>query len=356
MLEQQVGGVAAAAGVIVHHRLAGGIAFQEFAIEPHVAAIKLTQGVEGEVRDHVVGLQGIFAKGLGIADGETAVLRLVIEVLQLVTGFVNHEYGMVHGLVVTDRLHAHVDVVGVDGLETAKLVASRKNQVPVVLIGHMVHSNHRGAVDHHSIVVTGILRDNAGEFAIGVLDLVRLVTDVKGHLLETVVVLDIGAGSDLRKDAHLALTHRESRLEQDLAGVILLIDTEQIVAAHQKLHVAIRQRELVVVIVDVSGLTRCIVVDIGIIEAAHILALDQLRRLPVGIAMGDAVTQIVHVIVQIVEVDQQTVVAVHHQHRRDVHIAGQTHLERAHIVVKNVDTRVHLALSHSCHGHQAARQ
>ena len=100
-----------------------------------------------------------------------------------------------------------VDVVGVDGLETAKLVASRKNQVPVVLIGHMVHSNHRGAVDHHGIVVTGILRDYAGELAIGVLDLVRLISYVKGHLLETVIVLDIGAGSDLREDAHLALTH-----------------------------------------------------------------------------------------------------------------------------------------------------
>ena len=178
------------------------------------------------MRNHVVGLQGIFAKGLGIADGESAVLRLVIEVLQFVTGFVNHEYGMVHGFVVTYRLHAHVDVVGVDGLETSELVASRENQVPVVLIGHMVHSNHRGAVDHHGIVFTGILRDNAGELAIGVLDLVRLVTDVKGHLLETVVVLDIGAGSDLREDAHLAFTYRETCLEQDLAGVILLIDTE----------------------------------------------------------------------------------------------------------------------------------
>ena len=142
--------------------------------------------------NHVIGAKGILAVGLGIADGETSKLRLVIEVLHLVARLIHHEDGMIHGLVVADGLHAHVDVMGADGLETAKLIAGRKNQVTVVLIGHMVHPHHRGTVDHHGIVVAGILRDDADQLAIGVLDLAGLVTDIEGYLLETVVVFDIG--------------------------------------------------------------------------------------------------------------------------------------------------------------------
>ena len=95
---------------------------------------------------------------------------------------------------------------------------------------------------------------------------------------------------------------------------------------------------------DISRLARGIVQNVTIVEAAHILALDQLRWLPVGIAVSDAVAQIVNIIIQIVKVHDQPVVAIHHEHRRDIHIALEAHFERPNIGIKDVDTGIHLVL------------
>ena len=70
-----------------------------------------------------------------------------------------------------------------------------------------------------------------------------------------------------------------------------------------------------------------IVIDVGIVKTRNILALDQLRRLPVGITMGHTVAQVVHIIIQIIKIDKQSLVPSHHEDWRDVHVVGKTHLE-----------------------------
>ena len=131
----------------------------------------------------------------------------------------------------------------------------------------------------------------------------------------------------MRINTYLALTNREARLEQNIIHVVLLINGEQIITAHQQFHVGIGEHELVIIVVDISRHAMLIVFDVGIIETTHIFALDQLRRLPIGIAVSHAITQVMNIIVNVVKVDDQTVVTVHQQHRRDVHIACQAHLE-----------------------------
>ena len=71
--------------------------------------------------------------------------------------------------------------------------------------------------------------------------------------------------------------------------------------------------------------------------------------------MGDTVTQVVDIIVDVVKIDDEAVIAVHHQHRRDIHVARQTDLERPHVIIKNMDACIHIILGHGGH-HQAAEQ
>ena len=143
--------------------------------------------------DHVVGLDSALAKGLGIADGKTSKLRLVIQVLHLVARLIYHEHGIIHGLKVADRLNPHIDIMGIDRLKAAKLVACGEDEVSIVLIGHMVHTDHRWAADRHGIILAGVLADDTGELAIRILYLVRFVAYVERHLLEAVVILYISS-------------------------------------------------------------------------------------------------------------------------------------------------------------------
>ena len=87
-----------------------------------------------------------------------------------------------------------------------------------------------------------------------------------------------------------------------------------------------------------------IIIDVGIVKARHIITLGQLGGLPVGIAMRHTVAQVMHIIVQVIKVDQQVVITVHHEHRGEVHIAGKAHLEGAHVAVKDMRPGVHLVL------------
>ena len=166
--------------------------------------------------------------------------------------------------------------MGIDRLKAAELVARCKDKITIMLIGRMVHADHCGATDRHGIILTGILADDTDKLAVRILYLIRLVTDVKGHLLEAVVVLYISSRGHLGIDAYVPFTYRETGLEQDIVGIVLLIHAEQIVTADQKLHVGVGQHELVIIVVDIGCLARGIVIDVGIVEAAHILALDQL--------------------------------------------------------------------------------
>ena len=353
LFKEQVGGITSTAGIILHHRLGSRITVEELTIEPYVTAIEFSVCVEREMSNHVVGLQSVLTKGLGITDSETSILRLVIQILRLVARLIYHEHSIIHGLIVANRLHTHVDIMGIDCLKAAELVARSKDKITIMLIGHMIHANHCGACDCHGIILAGILADDTDKLAVRILYLVRLVANVKRHLLEAVVVFYISSRGHLGIDAYFPFAHRETGLEKDIAGIVLLIHAEQIVTADQKLHIGIGQHELVIIVVDIGCLAWGIVIDVGIIKAAHILALDQLRRLPIGIAVSDAVAQIVNVIIDIVEVNYQEIITVHHEHRRDVHVACQAHLEGTHVVVKDVGTCIHLALSHHGKHHQA---
>ena len=327
---------------------------QEFAIKQNITAIEFTSRIKCEMSDHVVGLKRILIECLGIANRKTAKLCFVIKVLDLVTRLINQQGGVIHRLIVTDGLDAHIEIMGADRLKTAKLIASRKNQVTIVLIGHMVHSHHQRSLDHYLIVISGILCYHTGQLAIGVPDLIGFIADIERNLLETVIIFHIGARGHLRIDTHLALADRETGLEQDFIRVILFIDREQIVAANKQFHIRIGQDKLIIVIMDKRCLALLIVIDIGIVKTAHIFALDQLRRLPIGIAMSDTVPEVMHVIIKIIKFNEQLVITAHHIHRRDVHIARQAHFEGTNIVIKDMWTSIHTpTLCHCAHSHES---
>ena len=305
---------------------------------------------------HVIGLDSALAAGLGVADGEASVLCLVKEVLKIVAGLIGEQRGMIDGIEIAYGLDTHIHMVGEDCLETAELVAGREDEVTVVVIGDMVGPGHHRMGNRHGVVLARVLADNADELVVWVTNLIRLVFHIEAHLLIAVVILDIGARRHLGKDAHHALANRKTCLEQDIIGVVLLIYREQIVATNQELHVFIGQRELVVVIVDKGRPAGRIVINIDIIEATHIFTLEQLRRLPIGVAVGNTVAQIMDAVVQIIEVDHEVVIAAHHEYRRDVHIVGKAHLERPHVAVKDVDAGIHCVLGQRCESHETGTQ
>ena len=189
--------------------------------------------------DHVVGLQRILPIGLSIADGEPPELCLIVQVLHLVAGLIDHEGRMIHGLIVTYRLNAHVQIAGTYCFEASELVACRENQVAIVVIGHVIHSDHHRPTDNHGIVLTRILAHFTDKLAIGILDLIGFIVHVKRYLLETVVILYISTRSNVREDTHRSLTHRETCLKQNLTGIILLIDGKHVISTHEKIHVII---------------------------------------------------------------------------------------------------------------------
>ena len=225
--------------------------------------------------DHVIGLEFILIIGLGIADGETAELCLVIEILHFVTRLIDGENGMVHRVIITDALHSHVDIMGRHRLKAAELVARRENEVAVMVVGDMIHRCHHRARNRHGIVLTSVLGNDTDEFAVRVLDLIGLEAHIETYLLKTVVELHIGAGRDCRKDSHCPLTYREACLEEDCRRVILLINAEQVITADQQLHVTVGQRELIIIVVDIGRLALLIIINVGIVEATDILALHQ---------------------------------------------------------------------------------
>jgi hypothetical protein len=61
-----------------------------------------------------------------------------------------------------------------------------------------------------------------------------------------------------------------------------------------------------------------------------------------------------YIIIDVIKVDDKVVITIHHQHRWNVHIAGQAHLERVDVVVKDVRSGVHPGLSQCRHCHEAA--
>ena len=107
--------------------------------------------------NHVIGFQGVFVKRLGVADGETAKLRFVIEVLHLVTRLIDHERRMVDGIEVPDGAYSHVDAMGRHRLKAAELITSREDKITVVVISHMVNTHHQRTDNSHRIIITRIL-------------------------------------------------------------------------------------------------------------------------------------------------------------------------------------------------------
>ena len=238
-------------------------------------------------------------------------------------------------------------------LNAAVLVASLKDETCLVVVGHMVVRHHHGGGEHGHVVAARVLGDDCGEFAVGVGNHARAVEHVHGELLVRVVVVHVGARGHLAAHVHRVLAHHEACREQHGVGVVLLIDAKHIVATFCQLEILVGNREIVVEIVCKRGFALLVVVDVGLVKSLHILALDQHRGAPQGVAMRHAVAQVVHVVVQQVEIHVDAVVAIHHYHRWRIHVAHGRHLEAVHAAVHHLHLRV--GGTQLCPGHQRGR-
>ena len=255
---------------------------------------------------------------------------------------------MIIRLEILEFRHSHIHGVHVHHLDAAIFVASREHQVAVVLKSHLVIGNHHRLGDHHLIVGARVLSHNHAQLVVRVGDaLATLGGNHQVHLLVMGVVVDVGVGSHLGIDSHCVLTHRESRLEQHIVGVVLTVYLEQIVAALGDNEIIVGNAEVVVEIMHKRRLAGLVVLDVGLVESVNIFALHQLRGLPVGIAVRNAVSQVLYFEVKIIEVYVEHIVAPHHIDGREIHVAHWRYLERLHIRVEDVNLRV--LGSYSCH-------
>ena len=93
----------------------------------------------------------------------------------------------------------------------------------------------------------------------------------------------------------------------------------------------------------------CKVGDVGLIETAHKFAVNQSRRLPVGIAVRDAVAQIVRIVVNQVEVHIQLLIAAQSDDGHSVGFIDGRNFQRMNVLVEDAYIGVHsLCKSGNC--------
>ena len=282
----------------------------EFALQIYFALGQQFAWLKGEMRHDVVGLIVAAGGSFGISDGETPELRLVVEILRLRARLVHIHRGVVVGLKEIDFPHIHIKRIHIHGFHASVFVAGIENECGVVVIHHVVACHHHRAGNGHGIVGARILAHHSGEFFVGIADGALLMHQLNAHLLMRIVVVHIGACGDAHRHIHHLLAHAEAGLKQHRFGVVLLVNAQQIVARFQNLHLLVRKGEIVVKIVCHSAFALDEIGDVGLIKPAHIFVLQQLRRLPIGITVSDAIAQIVGIVGEHIEVHIQLFVAV----------------------------------------------
>ena len=145
----------------------------------------------------------------------------------------------------------------------------------------------------------------------------------------------------------VVLGSQASADETRVVGVVLTVYLEQIVATLGDNEIIVGNAKVVVEIMHKRCLAGFVVLDVGLVEAVDIFALHQLRGLPVGIAVRNAVSQVLYFEVEIVEVYVEHIVTPQHIDGREIHVAHWRYLERLHIRVEDVNLRV--LGSYSCH-------
>ncbi len=102
---------------------------------------------------------------------------------------------------------------------------------------------NRGVVD------TAVLRHNHPQVVEGIAHGIAHEVELDINLLVGVVVVDIGSGTDLSPHLHSPFRHHEAHLQNDFIGVILGVDTQQIISRQGEAEIGIGKRERIVHIV-----------------------------------------------------------------------------------------------------------
>ena len=179
-----------------------------------------------------------------------------------------------------------------------------------MFVNHAIALHALRVAYHHCVGAgNGVLLHREGNVAVrvayGCLSRIQYYVELLELAVESAVGLRVG----LRHYLHRLFRDAESRLEERLARVLLVVDLQEVVARNQRAQLFGGQLYAVVDEVDECVLREGIVLDGKVVEAGEIFRLHEAGGLPVGIAVQKAVTQEVAVFAEAVEVDGKRLVA-----------------------------------------------
>ena len=297
--------VHSALGVIVHARPFVEAAVGQVAVDIYVH-VGDRKHLQFEMNHGIVGLH-VRIGSVVFAHKEAPVLGLVVAVGDAVARSGHVQHVVIVGVDVFHVGHPHARICELHRLHAAVFVAGGENQLRIMLEDGAVARHPQRMGDHDRIVGASVLADHHAQVVVDVADGVAVGINREIHLLVGAVEVDVGLGAHLAADVDHPFADHEAHLQESIVGVILRIDFQQVVAGDGETEVAVGQRDGIMDVVGGSGVGEFVVLHVGEVEPVEHFAVDQRRGRPVGVAMIDAVTQVVALLGEDVEADLETV-------------------------------------------------
>ena len=229
LFEEHGAFVALSHGVEAHFRFGVEATVHEVAVDEYHRAVGKLRHVELEVHYPIVGL--VVALGSALSPNEIAsVLGLVVEIRLVGAGLVDEEIEVAVGILKINRFDTDAGVIFRNGLEAAIFVAALEYEFGSVLEIRLAPGGAHGSEKGSLAVEASVLLHYHPEVVVDILYAGALCIDAYFELLVGFVVVDVGARGQESRYGHSLLAHHEAALKQRLVGLVLTIDSEQIVS------------------------------------------------------------------------------------------------------------------------------